>query len=99
MDEFLLIFLGEKTFNSVNVSEMIKSCLGDSFDVAAESQIWVYQSSKVMNLVSKGPSLKIFTNADPLLFATEQNDLSFVFILLQDLFFCAKSRWWKNMKD
>ena len=28
MDEFLLIFLGEKTFNSVNVSEMVKSCLG-----------------------------------------------------------------------
>ena len=39
MDEFLLIFLGEKTFNSVYVSEMVKSCLGDSFDVAAESQI------------------------------------------------------------
>ena len=39
MDEFLLIFLGEKTFNSVNVSEVVKSCLGASFDVAAESQI------------------------------------------------------------
>ena len=39
MDEFLLVFLGEKTLNSVDVSEMIKSCLGDSFDVAAESQI------------------------------------------------------------
>ena len=24
MDEFLLVFLGEKTFNSVNVSEMVK---------------------------------------------------------------------------
>ena len=82
MDEFLLVFLGEKTFNSVNVSEMVKSCLGDSFDVAAESQIWVYQHSKVTNLVSdcKGPSLKVFTNADPLLFATKQNDLSFVLI-------------------
>jgi len=61
MDEFLLIFLGEKTFNSVDVFELVKSCLGDSFDVAAES-------------------LKVFTNADPLLFATKQNDLSFVFI-------------------
>ena len=82
MDEFLLVFLGEKTFNSVNVSEMVKSCLGDSFDVAAESQIWVYQNSKVTNLVSncRAPSLKVFTNADPLLFATKQNDLSFVLI-------------------
>ena len=78
MDEFLLVFLGEKTFNSVNVSELIKSCLGDSFDVAAESQIWVYQHSKITNLVSdcKGPSFKVFTNADPLLFATKQNYLS-----------------------
>ena len=24
MDEFLLVFLGEKTFNSVNVSELVK---------------------------------------------------------------------------
>ena len=39
MDEFLLVFLGEKTFNSVNVSELVKNCLDDSFDVAAESQI------------------------------------------------------------
>jgi len=39
MDEFLLVFLGEKTFNSVDVSELVKSCLGLSFDVAAESQI------------------------------------------------------------
>ena len=52
MDEFLLVFLGEKTFNSVNVSELVKSCLGDSFGVAAESQILVYQHSKVTNLVS-----------------------------------------------
>ena len=39
---------------------------------------------KVTNLVSdcKGPSLKVFTNADPLLFATKQNDLSFVLIEL-----------------
>ena len=76
------VFLGEKTFNSVNVSELVKICLGDSFDVAAESQISVYQHSKVTNLVSdcKGPSLKVFTNADPLFFATKQNDLSFVFI-------------------
>ena len=39
MDEFLLVFLGKKSLNSVNVSELLKSCLGDSFDVAAESQI------------------------------------------------------------
>ena len=39
IDEFLLVFFGEKTFNSVNVSEMVKRCLGDSFDVSAESQV------------------------------------------------------------
>jgi len=33
MDEFLLVFLREKTFNSVDVSELVKSCFGDSFDV------------------------------------------------------------------
>ena len=42
MDEFLLVFLGEKTFNSVDVSELVKSCLGDSFDVAAESQKFLH---------------------------------------------------------
>ena len=34
MEELLL---GEKTFNSFDVSELVKSCLGDSFDVAAET--------------------------------------------------------------
>ena len=60
--------------STVDVSELVKSCLGDSFDV--------YQHSTVTDLVSdcKGPSLKVFANADPLLFATKQNDLSFVFI-------------------
>jgi len=27
MDEFLLVFLGEKTFNSLDVSEMVKTAL------------------------------------------------------------------------
>ena len=82
MDEFLLVFLGDKTFNSADVSELVKSCLGDSFDMADESQIWVYQHSKVTNLLSgfQSTSLKIFSNADPLLFATKQNNLSFVLI-------------------
>jgi len=39
MDEFLLVFLGEKTFNSVDVSELVESCLRGGFDGAAESQI------------------------------------------------------------
>ena len=71
-----------QNIHATQTNKLVKSCLGDSFDVAAESQIWVYHHFKVTNLVSdcKGPSLKVFTNTDPLLFATKQNDLCFVFI-------------------
>ena len=47
--------------------KLIEGCFGDGFEMTAEGQIWVYQHTKVSDLV-------------PLLFIAKNNYLSFVLI-------------------
>ena len=42
MDEILLVFLGHQTLDSGYIFKMIEGCFGDCFDMAGESEIWVY---------------------------------------------------------
>ena len=76
MDEFLLVCLGEKTFNSVDVSELVKSCLGDSSTPFCE--LFERSVQKLSNLEMS--SFQVFTACDRPTGAQEVHQLLPVFI-------------------